>query len=151
MTEVLLLKDVRRLGLAGEVKRVADGYARNYLIPRNLAVAVTESTIQQVKARLQTEAKSQDRQTLTSQSTANALQEITLTFIVRAGEKGQLYGSITKADIAARLEEETGRQVDKRKIVLEEPLKHLGEYKVPLKLAADIVPEVNVVLEAEEE
>lgn len=150
MAEVLLLRDVKRLGKAGEIKRVADGYARNYLIPRKLAVMVTESTIQQVRAKLQAEARRREKEITTAQSLAERLPQITLTFKVKAGEKGQLYGSITNADIATSLEKEIGQKFDKRKVLLEEPLRHLGSYKVPVKLATDIVPEVTVVLEAEE-
>jgi len=150
VAEVLLLRDVKRLGKAGEIKRVADGYARNYLIPRKLAVMVTESTIQQVRAKLQAEARRREKEITTAQSLAERLPQITLTFKVKAGEKGQLYGSITNADIATSLEKEIGQKFDKRKVLLEEPLRHLGSYKVPVKLATDIVPEVTVVLEAEE-
>ena len=146
----MLLRDVKRLGKAGEIKRVADGYARNYLIPRKLAVMVTESTIQQVRAKLQAEARRREKEITTAQSLAERLPQITLTFKVKAGEKGQLYGSITNADIATSLEKEIGQKFDKRKVLLEEPLRHLGSYKVPVKLATDIVPEVTVVLEAEE-
>jgi len=150
VAEVLLLRDVKRLGKAGEIKRVADGYARNYLIPRKLAVMVTESTIQQVRAKLQAEARRREKEITTAQSLAERLPQITLTFKVKAGEKGQLYGSITNADIATSLEKEIGQKFDKRRVLLEEPLRHLGSYKVPVKLATDIVPEVTVVLEAEE-
>lgn len=150
MAQVLLLKDVRRLGKTGDIKVVADGYARNYLIPRELATLVDEKTVNQARATLQTQARRRDKEAGTAQSLAVTFQDVTLTFKVRAGEKGQLYGSITTADIAERLEEQTGQKFDKRKVLLDEPLKRLGEYKVPLKLATDVVPEVSVVLEAEE-
>jgi large subunit ribosomal protein L9 len=112
--EILLLKDIKRLGKAGEVRKVADGYARNYLIPRGLA---------------------------------EHLSGVTLTFRVKAGEKGRLYGSVTAADIAAEIEKRTGYPIDKRKVALEEPLHLLGQHKVPLKLVAGLMPEVTVVVE----
>ena len=149
MTELILLRDVKRLGKAGEVKRVASGYARNYLIPRSLAAIATPQTVKQARERL----AAQSRQTQRDQSDARSLAEVVsplvLTFAVRAGEKGTLYGSITNADIAAKMEEKTGHAFDKRKVLLEQPIKELGTYTVEVKLSSDVTPTVTVVVEQE--
>ncbi len=145
--EVLLLKDVKRLGTAGEIRKVADGYARNYLIPRGMAVVATPGAIK--RQEVQKAIAEQRDQRVRSDATAFAehLAGVRLTFKVKAGEKGRLYGSVTAADIAAELEKSTGYPTDKRKVALEEPLRLLGEHKVPIKLSAGLTPEVTVVVE----
>lgn len=145
--EVLLLKDIKRLGNAGEVKKVADGYARNYLIPRGLALAATPGAIRRQEVQKAIEAQREERIRSDTSALAEHLAGVTLTFKVKAGEKGRLYGSVTAADIAAEIEKRTGYPIDKRKVALEEPIHLLGQHKVPLKLVAGVSPEVTVVVE----
>jgi large subunit ribosomal protein L9 len=146
--EVLLLKDIKRLGRAGEIKKVADGYARNYLIPRGLAVLATSGAIRRTEVQKAIEEQQQERIRTDGSALAERLAEISVTFKVKASEKGRLYGSVTAADIAAEIEKQTGHPMDKRKIELEEPIHLLGTHKVPVRLMANLVPEITVVVES---
>jgi len=148
--KVLLIKSVDNLGHAGEVKKVADGYARHFLIPKGLAVPATEGALKEAELRRQAQTRRQQRLEMEAESLARTLSQITLTFRARAGEKDKLYGSITNADIAKALERETGQAIDKRKIVLEEPIRELGSYSVPIKLLPDLAPQITVIVERED-
>jgi len=148
--KVLLTETVDNLGSAGEVKKVADGYARNFLIPKGLAVPATAGSLRQAELRRQTEARRQERAKVEAESLARTLSQVTLTFQVKAGEKDKLYGSITNADIAEAFERETGQAIDKRKVELEEPIRELGSYYVPVKLLPDLAPRIAVIVESEE-
>lgn len=149
--DVLLLQDVEQLGAAGEIQKVADGFARNFLFPRNLAVIATPGAIKQAEqqqaARVRQKAKALDE----AKSFAQALDGLTVTFKARAGEGDRLYGSITSGDIAEALSPLVGDEVDRRKIVLEESIKDLGTHSVSVRLAAEAVATVTVVVERDEE
>lgn len=148
--EVLLLKEVKRLGKAGEVRRVADGYARNYLIPRGLAVPATDAARRQVAEREAARARAADAEKATAEAQAAALENVELVFKVKSGESGRLYGSITSADIAEQLAERIGEPVDKRKVMLDEPIKEIGTSKVDVKLHTDVKVSVTVIVEGED-
>jgi large subunit ribosomal protein L9 len=148
--EVLLLKDVEQLGEAGEIKRVANGYARNFLIPRGLAVIATPGAVKQVEVQLETEARRQAKELDEAQALAQALDGRTVTFQARAGESDRLYGSITNANIADALSEQVEQEVDRRKIEMDEPLKELGTHAVTIRLAPGAEAKVTVVIEREE-
>lgn len=148
--KVLLIETVDNLGSAGEVKKVANGYARNFLIPKGLAVPATAGTLKQAELRRQAESKRQEREKVEAESLARTLSQVTLTFQAKAGEKDKLYGSITNADIAEALERETGQAIDKRKVELEEPIRELGSYYVPIKLLPDFAPRITVIVERED-
>jgi large subunit ribosomal protein L9 len=147
--KVLLLRDHDKLGKAGDVKNVADGYARNYLIPRGLAVLATQGALKQAETIHKAEEKRQAKLFSEAQAVANQLIGTTLTFRALAGETGKLYGSITANDIAEAIQREKGIPVDKRRIELREPLRSLGTHTVPIRLASDLVPSVTVVVEPE--
>ena len=147
--KVLLKRDVKGLGEAGEIKKVADGYAANYLIPRGLAVLATPSVLRAHEEQSQVESRKRKQDTETTGQFADSLKGVVLTFTVRAGESGKLYGSITSADIASGLEMETGHSIDKRKIVLESSIRELGEYTVPIKFMPEVVSEITVIVEAD--
>ena len=149
--EVLLLQDVETLGQAGDIKRVADGYARNFLIPRQLAVLATPGAIKQAAARHQATARREVKELDEAKALAARLDGVTVSFLARAGESDRLYGSITNVAIAEALEKEIGQDVDRRKIDLEEPLKELGSHAVTVKLAAEAEAKVTVVIEREED
>ena len=149
MIQVILLKDIKRLGKAGDVKRVANGYARNYLIPRCLAAVATAQAIKQAREQLAAESRRTQIEVTSAESLAEIVDKLSFTFSVNAGDTGTLYGSITNADIATRLEEEIGQEFDKRKIVLEQPIKELGTYTVEVKLMGNITPTITVVVEQE--
>jgi len=139
------------LGNVGDVKSVADGYARNYLIPRGLAKAATAGELRQVQQHKRTAAKRAVQEMADAQAVAERLSKMTLVFTARAGEGTKLYGSITSAQIADKIGEELGREFDRRKIHLDESLRQLGTHQVPVRLMADIVPTVTVVIEREGE
>lgn len=142
--EVILLEDVERVGRAGEVRDVAPGYARNYLIPQGLATRVTIGTLKQMQQQRQAEARREEELEAEAREFAAELEGVTLTLSAKTGEKDRLYGSITSGDIAVALEREIGKSVDRRKIGLEEPIRELGTYSVPFKLLSDLAPTITV-------
>jgi len=145
--QVLLLKDVEQLGHSGEIKKVSDGYARNYLIPRGLATAATPGAVKRVEQQRTLTTRREVRVMSEAQTLAQALDGMTVAFRARAGESDRLYGSITNADIADALAAQLGREIDKRKIELEEPLKELGTHAVTIHLAPQAEAKVTVVIE----
>ena len=147
---VLLLKDVHGLGHAGEVKKVTDGYARNFLIPRKLATVATDVAIKQAEQHRQAASRQQIKVLTEAQAFAQVLDGVSLSFKARAGEGDRLYGSITNAHIADALAEKVGREVDKRKIDLEEPIKEIGTHAVTIRLAPEAEAKIIVVVEREE-
>ncbi len=141
--EVILRQAVDSLGHPGDVVTVSNGYARNYLLPRGVAFPATEGNkkrIQQEKSRL--ESAEAERRT-SAQQLADRLAEVSITFAARVGEEGKLFGSVTGADIAQQLEAQ-GHHVEKRMIDLPEPIRALGVYRVPIRLHADVRPEIKV-------
>jgi large subunit ribosomal protein L9 len=141
--EVILKEDIANLGHRGDVVKVADGYGRNYLLPRKLALQATETNkavIEQMKA-------SAARRTATEKAQAEEqvtrIEPLVLSFTRKAGEQGHLFGSVTSADIAAELATQ-GFEVDRRKIQLNEPLKSLGDFVVPIKLYREVTARVKV-------
>jgi large subunit ribosomal protein L9 len=143
---VVFLQDVPRVAKAGEIKEVADGYARNFLIPRKLALLARPQAISQLETRGRTEAKEDTELTALAQQIEG--KEVNIK--AKAGAKDRLYGSITSADIASALSKSTALVIDKRKIELEEPIRHLGSYEVVIRLAKDIVPRIRVSVTEEE-
>ena len=141
--EVILREDVAHLGKAGDLVIVRDGYARNYLIPRGLAYPATDANKRRIEAERQRQAARLASQRARAESLAERLGAVSLTFTVRAGEGEKLFGSVTAADIAAKLQEQ-GFEVDKRRVELEEPIRMIGIYKVPIRLDAGVVSEVRV-------
>ena len=149
--KVLLLRDHDKLGKAGDVKNVADGYARNYLLPRGLAVLASPGALKQADAIRKSEEKRRAQLHAEAEAVANQLTGITLTFRALAGETGKLYGSITSNDIVEKIKSDKGIELDKRKVELREPLRSLGTHTVPVRLAPDLVPTVTVIIEATEQ
>ena len=148
--KVLLLKDVFILGRAGDVKRVADGYGRNYLMPQGLAVLATPGALKQVE-RIKVQATIQ-RNALNEElgAVAEQLNGMVLTFTARASETGKLYGSITSQMVAESITEKIGVEINRRQ-VYSQPLRTLGEHKVEVRLTVDLVPEVTVIINSEGE
>jgi len=143
--KVLLLKDVYKLGRAGDVKKVADGYGRNFLIPHKLALLATSGAMKQAERIRQNALTERARVNQEMGAVAEAIAKVTLTFSARAGETGRLFGSITTGDIAAAIEKETKVHVDKRHIA-HQPLRALGTFKVPVRLTVDLIPEITVIV-----
>lgn len=147
--KVVLTQDVKDIGKAGQVKDVADGFARNYLLPRKLAVPATEGQLKKLAERQAAQARHQAKADQEAQLLGGRIAETTVTFSAKVGEQQRLYGSITSGDIAEALSKKLGQEIDKRRIEMDEPLKHLGTFRVPIRLSKDVVPEVTVVIEQE--
>ncbi|MDP2498289.1 MAG: 50S ribosomal protein L9 [Candidatus Palauibacterales bacterium] len=149
MTKIILQEDVEDLGEAGDVVDVKPGYARNYLFPQGFAVQATEGNLKQMREEERRKQEAADRVRQRAEDLAGDLAGHTITFNVRAAEEGKLFGSVTAADIAERLQED-GLNVEKDLVDLEEPIKELGVYNIPLELHSDVRPEVKVWVVAEE-
>jgi large subunit ribosomal protein L9 len=148
---VILLQDVEGLGKAGDLKDVANGYARNYLLPKRMAAGATPQLLANYQQRIAAEQRKLEKQVDQNRQQAERLAQVTLTFKARVGSQGRLYGSITSQDIAAGLRESEGIAIDRRMIGLPDPIRALGTYMVPVKLAQKLEPKitVNVVDEAD--
>lgn len=147
--KVLLVQDVENLGKSGEVKEVSGGYGRNYLMPKGLAVLATKGQIKQAEERNAAAQKRVQAARRDAEALAARIAGQTLRFTARVGELDRLYGSVTSADIAAKLQEQTGVEIDRRKIDLDEPIKRIGIYPIKIHVASGIEPMVNVVVEGE--
>ena len=148
--KVLLLKDVYKLGRAGDIKKVADGYGRNFLLPQKLAVLATPGALKQVeKIRSQAEIR-RTEQNSELQGLADQINGITVVFPAKAGETGKLYGSITTQDVANAIQEKTRFEVKKQQIDMQ-PIRNLGEYTAHVRLTMDLVPEVKIIVHREGE
>ena len=147
--EVILREDIESLGTRGQVVKVAPGYARNFLLPKRLAVQATESNKkiveQERQAHLRKEAKAQGEAAELGKLVAN----VTVTIKQKAGENDQLFGSVTSKDIADGLAAQN-YNIERRKIQLEEPIKQLGEYKVPIRLHKEVTVEITVIVAKED-
>jgi large subunit ribosomal protein L9 len=141
--EIILRQAVENLGTTGDVVKVKSGYARNYLLPHGLAYEATPGNLKRIKQeRDRLDAAENERRTA-AQTLAERLEQVSLTFSARVGEEGKLFGSVTSADIAQQLEAQ-GFHLERRQIDLHEPIKALGVYRVPIRLHADVKPEVRV-------
>jgi large subunit ribosomal protein L9 len=146
--EVILKEDIPSLGSRGDVVKVADGYGRNYLLPRKLALQATESNkavIEQMKAAA---ARRSATEKAAAEELVTKLEALALSFTRKAGDQGHLFGSVTSSDIAAELAAQ-GFEIDRRKIILHEPLKSVGESKVAIKLHREVTAHVKVAVQAE--
>ncbi len=146
--EVILKEDVLKLGNRGDVVRVADGYGRNYLLPGKLAIEATaanKAVIDQMKA---SSVRKSAKEKAQSEDLAKQMDAVELTFERKVGENDHLFGSVTSGDIAQALEAQ-GYTVDRRKIALEEPLKQLGEFHVPVKLHREVTAHVKVTIKSD--
>ncbi|MGC9398468.1 MAG: 50S ribosomal protein L9 [Anaerolineae bacterium] len=147
--KVVLKQDVPNLGKANEIHDVAPGYARNYLYPRGLAVPATEGVLRALEDLKEDQAAREVRLEHHAEQIAEKLEAQPLTFTVKAGETGRLYGSITAQDVAEALSELIGEPFDKRNVLLEEPLRKLGIHIVNLKLKGGLEAQARVIVEAE--
>ena len=142
--DVILRQAVEKLGQPGDVVKVSAGFARNYLLPRGIAYAATAGNLKRIaqeKARLQA---AEDERRGGAQGIATQLENVSLTFSARVGEEGKLFGSVTAADITEQLHAQGFDMIEKRQIDLHEPIRALGVYRVPVRLHADVKPEIKV-------
>jgi large subunit ribosomal protein L9 len=143
--EIILREDVEHLGKAGEVVKVKDGYARNYLLPKGLAYSATEANKKRITFETNRVAKQRAGEKAAAETDAARLADMHLTFTARVGEEEKLYGSVTASDIQRQLEEK-GFHVDKRKVDLPEPIRELGEFRVAIKIHPEVRPEIRVTV-----
>jgi len=148
--KVLLIKDVYKLGRAGEVKKVADGFGRNFLLPQKLAVLATAGAMKQAE-RIKSQAEiRRAEQNSELKGLADQINGVVLTFAAKAGETGKLYGSITTADVANALQEKVRFEVKRQQMEMQ-PIRELGEYTAHVRLTMDLIPEVKVIVHREGE
>lgn len=147
--EIILREDVEKLGTRGQVVRVAAGYARNYLLPQKLAVPATEANKKIVEQERQAHLRREAKQEADAAELAKLLNGVTVTIAQKAGEQDQLFGSVTSKDISEALEKQN-YTVDRRKIQLGEPIRTLGEHKVPVRLHRSVAAEITVIVVREE-
>ncbi|MGH9849440.1 MAG: 50S ribosomal protein L9 [Blastocatellia bacterium] len=148
--ELLLKEDVDNLGVRGDLVKVRPGYGRNYLLPRGLAIQATPGNVKQIELQRKSLLKKEavERDTATQQ--ADLLKEVTLEFARKVGEHGILYGSVTSMDIAEAFAAK-GFEVDRRRVLLKDPIKEPGEFEVPVKLHREVTTNIKVVVKSEEE
>jgi large subunit ribosomal protein L9 len=148
--KVVFLEDVPNVAEAGEMKEVADGYGRNFLIPRKLAVLADAKAANIIEAQLKKKARIQAETEAEMRELAQQMEGKEVILKARSGAKGQLYGSITTTEIAEELSKSTGLVVDKRGMELEEPIRQVGSYEIAIRLTKDIVPKIKVTIVGEE-
>lgn len=143
--EIILRADVQHLGKVGDIVKVKDGYARNYLLPKGLAYPATDANKKKIAYEGERLAKQQAAEKTAAETEATRLADVQLTFSMKVGEEDKLYGSVTASDIQRKLEE-LGIHVDKRKIDLHEPIRELGDFQVGIKIHPDVRPQVRVTV-----
>jgi len=143
--EIILREDVQHLGKVGDIVKVKDGYARNYLLPKGLAYPATEANKKKIAYEGERLAKQRAAEKSVAETEATRLADVQLTFSMKVGEEEKLYGSVTASDIQRKLEE-LGIHVDKRKIDLHEPIRALGDFQVGIKIHPDVRPQVRVTV-----
>lgn len=148
--KVVFLEDVPNIAKTGDIKEVADGYGRNFLIPKKLAALVRPEITSQLEAQRREQTKKQEKMETELARMADQLEGKEIILKAKAGAKERLYGRVTSADIAAALERTTGITVDKRKIELAEPIRELGSFDVAIRLAKDVIPKIKVTVGEEE-
>ncbi len=147
--KIVLTQDVPNLGKAGEIKEVADGYGRNYLLPKGYAAMATKGLIKQAQERAEAQKKRDVKNRSEAEQLAARLNGQTVRFTVRVGELDRLYGSITNVDLAEKIQQQFGLEIDRRKIELGDPIKRAGVYSVPIRFGAGVEANLNVVVEGE--
>ncbi|HXM42987.1 MAG TPA: 50S ribosomal protein L9 [Bryobacteraceae bacterium] len=147
--EVILREDIERVGNRGQVVKVADGYARNFLLPKRLAVAATDANRKIVEQERQAHLRREAKQKGEAEDLSKMLSGVTVIISQKAGENDQLFGSVTSKDVADALAQKNFT-IDRRKVLMDEPIKQLGEFKVPVRLHKDVTAEVTVQVVKEE-
>lgn len=147
--EVVLLEDVKALGKKGQVVKVNDGYARNFILPKKLGIEATPKNLNDLKLQKANEAKIAAEQLAAAKELAAELAEKSITLAIKAGEGGRAFGSVSSKEISKAITDQLGMEIDKKKLVLPEPLKTFGTHQVPIKLHKDVMGKLDVkVVEA---
>lgn len=148
--KVLLTHDVEKLGAAGEIKQVSGGFGRNYLIPKGFAVIATRGQVKQAEERATAQRRRDESTRRDAEAIVAKINGVTLRFVARVGELDRLYGSVTNSDVAEKLAQQTGVDIDRRKVDLEDPIKRVGIYPVRVRVASGLDATINVVVEGED-
>jgi large subunit ribosomal protein L9 len=148
--KVILNKDVPKLGDAGSIQTVKDGFARNYLIPQGLASEATPGRLKNAEQRLRAIQRKVEREEEAQKSLAERLNGLRIAMTARVGEQGRLYGSITSADVAEKISAAVGQEIDRRKVLLDEPIRSVGEHQVTVHLVGRLRPVVTVAVAGEQ-
>jgi large subunit ribosomal protein L9 len=146
--EIILLQDVKALGKKGETVKVSDGYARNFILPKKLGMEATKQNLYDLNMQKAAEAKKQKEILEEAQNQAKKLEELTIKVSIKAGEGGKTFGSVSTKEIAAALKEQYGLDLDKKKLQLNDPIKHAGSYTVPVKLHPQVTAQMTVKVDA---
>lgn len=147
--KVILKEDVKSLGKKGKVCEVSDGYARNFLIPRGLALQATEGNVQDLAHKQKQENLRKEKEKQAAEDSKSKIEEMEIILTVKVGDTGRLFGSVTNKEIAETLEKKYKIKIDKRKIEVKEPIKNIGEHKVFIKLHPEVIADLKVRIEAE--
>lgn len=147
--KVLFVKEVQGTAKAGDVKEVSPGYARNYLLPKRLAIVADEGAVERIKQKEEGVRRRTERALTDAREVAARLKKLTVTIYAKTGEGGRLFGSVTNADIATQLKREAGVDIDKRKIEVEPPIKSLGPHEVTVQLHTEVSETLRVVVAAQ--
>ncbi|MDF2524436.1 MAG: hypothetical protein K0R31_2077 [Clostridiales bacterium] len=146
--EIILLQDVKALGKKGELVKVSDGYARNFILPKKLGLEATKQNLYELKLQKDAELKKQKELLEEAKEFAKKLENITIKVNIKAGEGGKTFGSVSTKEIAAAVKEQFGFDLDKKKLQLGDPIKNAGAYTVPVKLHPQVTAEMKVKVEA---
>jgi large subunit ribosomal protein L9 len=147
--KIILVKDVKSLGRAGEIKEVSDGYARNFLIPRGLASEATTTKVKESQEKQAREQKKKSRETEEAQVLKQKLDGQSVTIAVKTGGSDRLFGAVTAKEIADVINEQFHVKIDKKKVEMTDPIKHLGDYQVKLKIYPSIQAQIKVKVKAQ--
>lgn len=147
--KVILKEDVKNLGKKEQMLEVNDGYARNFLFPRKLAVEASASNINVMKTKKEAEKNKKDKELQAAKDLVTRLKEIVVKIKTKAGENGRIFGSITSKDVSEKLKKDFAIEIDKKKIVLQEPIKSTGKFKLEVKLYPEVVGQIKVEIDAE--
>ena len=146
--DIILMQDVKALGKKGEIVKVSDGYARNFILPKKLGMEATKQNLYDLNVQKAAEAKRQKEILEDAQNHAKKLEELTIKVSIKAGEGGKTFGSVSTKEIAAAMKEQFGLDIDKKKLQLNDPIKHAGTYTVPVKLHPQVTAELKILVEA---
>ncbi|MDR2903924.1 MAG: 50S ribosomal protein L9 [Clostridiales bacterium] len=145
--KVILLEDVKGVGKKGQLLDASEGHARNFLIPKKLAVEATKDNMNQLEQKRRSEEKKRQNDLLAAQEQKQRIEQKTIKIIVKSGESGRIFGSVTNKEIAQALEEQTEFKIDRKKILLDDPIKTKGEHSVNIKLHPEVTAKLNIEIE----
>ncbi len=146
--DIILLQDVKALGKKGETVKVSDGYARNFILPKKLGLEATKQNLYELNNQKAAQAKKEQELLEEAKNQAKKLEELTVKLAIKAGEGGKTFGSVSSKEIAAALKEQFGQDIDKKKLQLNDAIKHAGTYTVPAKLHPQVTAQLKVEVEA---